>query len=115
MSTSYSPDTLIIDTADPSEVDRINDDLQHKGNGRPLSDPLPIGDGRLVVRVTLDPARARTLVDAVRPEGAGRDDSLGSAHETWQAWDPRAEDPTGPTATTGPWTTTNGPFDDGFR
>ena len=36
-------------------------------------------------------------------------------HETWQAWDPRAEDPTGPTATTGPWTTTNGPFDDGFR
>ena len=76
MSTSYSPDTLIIDAADPAEIDLLNADLQAHGHDRPLGKPTPIGDGRMVVPVTGGTAAAalRTL-DAVRPGHSGRGDA----------------------------------------
>src|SRR5690242_9988406 len=75
MSTSFSTNTLILDSDDPAEAGRINDALVAAGHDRLLGTPLPIGDGRLVVplvRPGVDALGAVKLLDAEVPGHPGR-------------------------------------------
>jgi subtilisin family serine protease len=51
MSVPYSLDTILLDSADPGEVDRLNDALQSHDLGRPLGQASRTAAGHLVVPV----------------------------------------------------------------
>ncbi len=66
MSIPYSAETMTLGTADPAEVDRLNDVLQAHDFGRPLGQASRTAGARLVVPVTdADPAAVLRTLQAV--------------------------------------------------
>src|SRR4051812_37726644 len=52
MSVPYSMDVVLFDSAEPADVDKLNDSLQKHDLGRPLGQASRIAAGHLVVPVT---------------------------------------------------------------
>src|SRR4051794_30854249 len=65
----YSDDTLTLGTADPAEVERLNDILEKSTLGRPLGAPSRAAGPRMIVPVIADDVTADQVVSALEAAG----------------------------------------------